>query len=322
MSLTREEAIASLHVVVAVAKADERLAAEERRAIELALEDAGLDRAIDAKALFNDDFEIDDHLAVLKSPEARDEAYRSAYSLAFADGDCSKEERELLATLRGRLDISPERERELSRLFALLSGEAAEKQIPLKPIADPHERHEAIRAATRQCALVSALLGAFPIPGLALVTDLAVIAMQVGLVRDIGAMSGQLLDKRAAKTLLAGVGVSGARLAISNLAKLLPGWGSVVGATTSFASSYAVGRVFERHFSGTALSSDESGDRSRLRADYKAAEAEGRLEYEANKDEIAAKQRASQAEIEQLTRDVKDGKLTSSELVERASMLP
>lgn len=312
MSLSHQEAVALLHVIVAIAKADGRLVADERKAIEAALVEAKLEKVIDAKALFDDDFELDDHLPRLGSPEARDDAYRSAFSVAYADGDCSQTERALLESLRQRLDVSPERDAELLRLFTLLSGDAPDKKAPPAFIADTARRGEAIRHATRQCAFISAVLGAFPIPGLALVTDLAVIALQVSLVRDIAALSGQNIDKRAAKALLTGVGVSGTRLAISNFAKLLPGWGSLVGATTSFASSYAVGTVFAKHFSGAPVD----------RAAFKQAEAEGRRAYAEQKDEIAAKERASRAAIEELAREVKAGNLTQSELVERASMLP
>lgn len=314
MSLSEPETVAVLHVIVAVAKADGRLVADERKAIEAALVEAKLEKVIDAKALFDDDFEVDDHIARLRSPEARDEAYRSAFSVAYADGDCSKTERELLDALRQKLDISTDREAELERLFTLLAGDAHDKKSPPAFIADPAQRAEAIHRATRQCAIVSAVLGAFPIPGLALVTDLAVIALQVNLVRDIAALSGQSLDKRAAKALLTGVGVSGTRLAISNFAKLLPGWGSLVGATTSFASSYAVGTVFAKHFSGVPARLD--------RAEFKKAEAEGRRAYDEHKTEIAAKERESRAAIETLAREVQAGNITASTLVERATMLP
>jgi uncharacterized protein (DUF697 family)/tellurite resistance protein len=310
--IEQEEAVSLLHVIVAVAKADGRLVADERKAIEAALVEAKLDEVIDAKALFDDDFELDDHLPRLRSPEARDEAYRSAFSVAYADGDCSATERALLDSLRQKLDVSPEREAELGRLFTLLSGDPPSKKAPLPYIADPAQRSEAIRHATRQCALISAVLGAFPIPGLALVTDLAVIGLQVSLVRDIAALSGKPLDKRAAKALLTGVGVSGTRLAISNFAKLLPGWGSLVGATTSFASSYAVGSLFAKHFAGIRVD----------RAAFKQAEAEGRRAYAEHEQEVAAKQHSSRDAIEALAREVKAGNLTHSELVERASMLP
>jgi uncharacterized protein (DUF697 family)/tellurite resistance protein len=319
MSLAEQEAVALLHVIVAMAKADGRLVADERKAIEAALVEAKLEKVVDAKVLFDDDFELDDHLSRLGSPEARDDAYRSAFSVAYVDGDCSKTERDLLDSLRQRLDISAERDAELRRLFTLLSGDSPDKKALPAFIADPARRGEAIRHATRQCAFISAVLGAFPIPGLALVTDLAVIALQVSLVRDIAALSGKNIDKRAAKALLTGVGVSGTRLAISNFAKLLPGWGSLVGATTSFASSYAVGTVFAKHFSaapgGQAPAAVD-------RAEFKKAEVEGRRAYAEHKDEIVAKERASRAAIEELAREVKAGNLTQAELVERASMLP
>ena len=322
MSITHAQAVASLHVLVAVAKADGALHPEERKAIEAALADVELADVIDAQELFDDEFDVDEQIALLSTAEARDETFRSAYSLAFADGDCSDEERALLERLREKLRIPSERRDELVRVFDKLVDKPVEAKSFFREIPDASERSRVVARETRKCAIVSALLGAFPVPGLALVTDLAVIALQVGLVRDIAAMHGQQLDKKAAKGLLAGVGVTGARLAVSNLAKLLPGWGSVVGATTSFASTYAVGRVFDSHFTRAAVSGATDVDKEALRAEFRRAEAEGKQEYAASKEEIEEKQRTTQTELERLSREAKEGKLSDEELVERVSRLP
>lgn len=315
MSISHAQAVASLHVIVAVAQADGELHPEERKAIEAAIEEAELGDLIGPKALFDDDFELEEQLALLDTAEARDETFRSAYSLAFADGDCSPEERKLLVSLREKLGIPEQREQELVRVFQQLVKKPTDQGSLFLPVHDPRERATIIAVETRKCALLSALLGAFPVPGLALVTDLAVIALQVGLVRDIAALHGQKLDHNAAKLLLAGAGVTGARLAVSNLAKLLPGWGSVVGATTSFASTYAVGKVFERQFSQGRV------DAQALRAEFKEAQAEGKLAFEANRAEIEAKQQTSGGAIERLARDARDGTLSHDELVKRAASL-
>ncbi len=321
MSITHAQAVASLHVVVAVARADGALHPEERRAIEAAIDEAELGDIVNAKQLFDDDFDLAEQLPLLSTKEARDEAFRSAYSLAFADGDCSEAERALLDALREKLDIPAERRDELARVFATLVDKPVEAKSPLGYVADPAERTAAVIRETRKCAMLSALLGAFPVPGLAIVTDLAVIALQVNLVRDLAALHGQELGKRAARSLLAGVGVTGARLAVSNLVKFLPGWGSVIGATSSFAASYAVGRVFAAHFAaggGATLSEDTKN----LRAAFKAGQAEGKQEYAASKAEIEAKQRDTKAEVERLSQEVKNGNLSDEELVDRVSKLP
>src|SRR6476659_6355828 len=96
------------------------------------------------------------------------------------------------------------------------------------------------------------------------------------MVRDIGQYWGHPLDRSAAKTMLYGMGLgTGARLAVNNLAKLLPGWGSAVGATTSFASTFALGKVIDKMFA-SGKGPDES---DRLRAEFKTAEQEARGVY-------------------------------------------
>jgi tellurite resistance protein len=89
MSITHTEAVASLHVLVAVAQADGNLHVEERNALETGLREVGLDADFTASDLFDDAFDLDEQLGMLESEEAREEAFTSAYSLAWADGDCS-----------------------------------------------------------------------------------------------------------------------------------------------------------------------------------------------------------------------------------------
>ena len=102
----------------------------------------------------------------------------------------------------------------------------------IQPVSDPVLRATEIKSDVLKYSVLSGALGAFPIPGLAIATDLAVVGLQVKLVRDIGQRWGHKVDKQAAASLLGGLGLgTGARIAVSNLAKLIPVWGSVVGAT-------------------------------------------------------------------------------------------
>jgi uncharacterized protein (DUF697 family) len=137
-----------------------------------------------------------------------------------------------------------------------------------------------------------------------------VVALQLKMVRDIGALWGHSVDRQAAKSMLYSVGLgTGARLAIANLAKLLPGWGSVVGATTSFASTYALGKVIDKLFaSGKDLESTAN-----LQKEFRAAEEEARAVYAGHKDIIIQSQRSNQAAFDALTADLKAGKITQEE---------
>lgn len=315
MSITQEEAVAGLHILVAVAQADGKLHDEERKALESALGEVGLADVVNATDLFDDAFDVDEQIALLKSPDARDETFRSAYSLAYADGDCSKEERALLDQLKVKLGIPTAREEELRKLFSDLVATKSGKASFFTRIEDPAERTKAVRSETMKCSVVSAVLGAFPFPGLAILTDLAVLYLQISLVRDIGAMHGQTVDKARARGLLAGVGVgTTARLAVSNLAKLLPGWGSVVGATTSFASTYAVGVAFDKHFSAGL-------DDSALAEEFAKAKDEGKKEYEAQKATIEEKGKAKKQELAELAEQRKSGVISDEEFQERVSRI-
>lgn len=315
MQITHEEAVAALHVLVAVAQADGKLEPAERETLEAAIREAGLDEVVSAEDLFGDRFDLAPQLAQLARPEAREAAFRSAYSLAYADGACSEEERALLATLRADLEIPEEREQELRALFDHLAAEHPATPVYVKRIDDPEERHRAVRSATMKCAIISAVLGAFPFPGFAILTDLAALYLQVELVRDIAVMHGQEIDKTRARALLAAVGLgTTARLAVSNLAKLLPGWGSVIGATTSFASSYAAGVAFDKHF--------EAGlEHHELVRTFAEAREEGKREYQANQAEIAARSEKAKAELASLAEQRKSGALSDAELHARVSKI-
>ena len=138
------------------------------------------------------------------------------------------------------------------------------------------------------------------------------------------AHSGHRVDRAGAKSLLYGVGLgTGARLAVNNLAKLLPGWGSVVGAATSFASTFALGRVMNQYFAAdapiregvTAATSDE------LRHSFRLAEKAAREVYAGHADVVIQSQRETKASLDALSADLAAGRITQAELDERVTEL-
>ena len=124
---------------------------------------------------------------------------------------------------------------------------------------------------------------------------------------------------------------TGARLAIANLAKLLPGWGSVVGATTSFASTYALGKVMEKFFAeggkledlvqasrepeggGPAVDDTTRAGGTILRKEFKAAEEIARGVYANQRDVIIQSQRFTKPALDKLTAELKAGVITQAE---------
>jgi uncharacterized protein (DUF697 family)/uncharacterized tellurite resistance protein B-like protein len=318
MAITEQEAVASLHLLVAVAQADGQIHEEEKKALGAAL--AGIDilEGTDIESFLGEKVDLAQEASLLTSDEAREETYRSAYGMAYADGDCSSEEKATLEKLRELLKVDAERAAEIARVFSE-QGASTESKSAYTKIEDPAERQAMVRRLTIKDAIMSALLGAFPVPGLAIATDLAVVAIQVNLIRDIGALWGADTDKKGAKALLATFGLgTGARLAVNNLVKVIPGWGSLVGATTSFASTYAVGLVMHKHYEKAA---DGNVDIEALKKEFAVAEKEGKSAYKENKDAIAKKEAEAKAKLDELNADLKAGRLSQAQYEERASLI-
>jgi len=161
------------------------------------------------------------------------------------------------------------------------------------------------------------VLGAFPVPGVAIATDIAVVALQAKLVRDIGQYFGNTMDKKAVSSLLGGiVGGTGMRIAVNNLAKLVPGWGSVVGATTSFATTWGLGKVAERYFA-----SGGTVPVAQLRAEFKNAKKDGKEAYDKNKESVEAKANRTKLALEALNADLQAHRITQDEYDERVEKL-
>jgi uncharacterized protein (DUF697 family)/uncharacterized tellurite resistance protein B-like protein len=315
MTIRDIEAVASLKILAAVARADGTVHNDERKSLAAALESLDLEKPIPVDELLGTDKGIDiaAELGRLESPEAREQIYRSAFFMAYADGSCTREEQALLDLIAAETGVTAEQRAGLERLFVPAAQRASLLPTKARRIEDTEQRAAHVKKEILKYAALAAVLGAFPIPGLAIATDLGVVALQVKMVRDIGQYWGHAVDRNAAKSKLYGMGLgTGARLAVNNLAKLLPGWGSAVGATTSFASTYALGKVIEKFFAA-----DAKGDITALKSEFKAAEKEGKATYAEHEDEVAAQGVESKATLAKLTADLNEGKITQAELEER-----
>ncbi|MCK6480585.1 MAG: TerB family tellurite resistance protein [Planctomycetaceae bacterium] len=309
------EALAGLRILVCIAKADGKVTAEERDALRDAFAALTLPAGTTVDSLLAEKIDLDAQVKAIASPEARDAAYNGAYSMAWADGEASAEETALLERVRAGLGIPKERATLVGRVFS----EAKDTVLPsnIKAIADPEKRAKEIREDVRKYSIFTAILGAFPIPGVAIATDLAVVGLQVKMVRDIGQYHGHKVDNRAAKSLLYGLGLgTGARIAVTNVAKLVPVFGSAFGAVASFASTWALGKVADQYFA-----SGGKADMATLKDAFKKAEKEGKKEYDASKAAIEAKKKATAASIEALNADLKAGKISQAEYEKRVDAL-
>ncbi len=311
--MTERETLASLRVLVAMARADGVLTHPEEQMIEEAIAEARLE-GVTLASLFGSTFTLEDELAELKSDASKRATYESVYALAHADAACTLDEEHLLGQIEARLGFVPENRSALKRLLE----EAEDTVLPshIAEIVDPERRALEIREDTLKYAILSAALGAFPIPGLAIATDLAVTALQTKLVRDVGQYYGKKVDAKGAAELLAGAGLGmGLRIALSNLAKFVPGWGSAVGAASAFVSTFALGTVAARYF--------ESGgtDASMLKSELERAKKDAKAAYAQQKEAVSLKQAETKSHMETLSRQLADGVITKAEYEKKVADL-
>ena len=315
MSISENESLATLEFLVAIARADGTIDPAERAALESAFAGAVLPAGTSLAQLLEAQASAGDILARVSSPEARERAFEAAFALAKADGTCSASEQALLDQARAAWSISAEKVSLLDRLVS----EARDTVLPssIQAIADPTQRAAAISEDVKKYAVMTAVLGAFPLPGLSIITDLAVVGMQVKLVRDIGQYYGHTIDQKAARSLIASVGVAvGARMALSNFAKLVPGLGSAVGAATAFAATWAIGRLGIAFFEN-----DGKLDVDLLKKAYESGQKEGKDAYKANKEAIDSHAAAKKDELASLATARKEGTLSEEEYQAKVARL-
>ena len=306
MALSEHEALASLKILIAMARADGVMHDKERTVLESALVDVELPDGASVKELLDTPPDLEGAVAALASEEAREHAYGAAFALARADGQVAGSERNLLDRLRRDLRISDAAHGRLEKLFADLDADDAP---PSQPVVDQKARDLAIVSETRKCAIFCAVLGAFPVPGVAIATDLAAAGLQVGLARQIAQLYGRDFDRNAARSLLGRFGIgTGARIAVTNLLKVFPGWGSAAGAVAGYASTYAVGHTMREYFEGRGELDIDS-----LRDAFKKANKAGRVAYAEDRQEVEEKLRENQARLEKLQDRLVKGEITGSE---------
>jgi uncharacterized protein (DUF697 family)/uncharacterized tellurite resistance protein B-like protein len=313
MALSEKEAVASFRVLVCMAKADGKLHEEERAALEAGLEGIPLPKGVTLKDLLAEDTAIETLVAQIESEQAREQTYQATYTMAYADGECTLDEQKLLDRLKAGLKIPEEKVSWTKRIV----GEAKDTFLPsnIQPITNPEKRKKEIREDVIKYGILSAALGANPLPGVSIATDLAVVGIQVKMFRDIGQYYGHRVDKAAIKSLMAGLGLgTGARIAVTNLAKFIPGFGSALGATTSFVATYALGKIAEQWFDGNM-----KDDVASLKKQYESAKKDARAEYDKRKKEIEAAQKAKEQKLKVLSEELRVGELTQEQYQQKVA---
>ncbi len=117
MAIPESEAVACLEVLVAIMKADGRIDASEKKSLSAALDSFEL-TGTSVEKLLDGSTDVDAALAKITSTEGREQAYRSAYFMAHADGRCGQAEADLLAKVEAALHPTEGEKARVSQIFA------------------------------------------------------------------------------------------------------------------------------------------------------------------------------------------------------------
>jgi uncharacterized protein (DUF697 family) len=308
--VNQQEVLASFKVLVSMAKADGKLLEEEFSSLADTFEEINLPEGVTVDRLLNEEDEpIDTLLTQITSEIAQEMVYQSAYAMANIDGDCSSEEKELLDKIGTTFTSSKlwGKQEWLETLEKRSTRSSISEQV--RQIDDPEKRAVEVESATTDACFLNAVLGAFPIPGIAIAFDMLIYWNQLDLAQAIGQSWGYDRDnENLRKALFGSLGITGTRIAISNLAKLVPVFGMVVGATTAYASTWALGKVANEYYA-----SGGEMDTFSLRQAFKKAKQEGEAVYKTKADEIAAKKQAIAPQVQLLNEELKAGNITPEE---------
>jgi len=318
IAVNQQEVLASFKVLVSMAKADGKLLEEEFASLADSFEEIHLPEGVTVDRLLNeDDAPIDTLLSQITSEIAQEMVYQSAYAMANIDGECSTEEKELLEKIGTTFSMSKlwGRAEWLESLERRSTRSSISEQV--RQIDDPEKRALEVDNSITDACFLNAVLGAFPLPGIAIAFDMLVYWNQLDLAQTIGQSWGyDRANENLRKALLGSLGITGTRIAISNLAKLVPVFGMVVGATTAYASTWALGKVANEYFA-----SGGEMDAFSLRQAFKQAKKEGEAVYKTKADEIAAKRQAIEPQLQLLNEELKSGSITPDEYQARLKEL-
>jgi tellurite resistance protein len=127
MPIHSDEANACVKVLVALAKADGRVHADELRSLTAAFSGLDVDVA-SLRSLLDENIDVAAEVVKITSAEGREQTYRSAYFLAYADGECSASERAILEVIAAATVPSDEQRASLDRIFATMTKRTRDRR--------------------------------------------------------------------------------------------------------------------------------------------------------------------------------------------------
>lgn len=314
MSTATDEGLAGIRLLVCMARADGVLQPEERYAIEDALAGADLPRGTTVDSLLFEEHDPKKLADLIKSKDVREYTYASVFSVAYCDRELAEPEQKILDLLRAEWGIDAADDTALRKALDIgANPHNPDESLPLTPKGQEARKKE-LDSLLGRGSILAGLTGAIPIP---LVPDLMVVPIQVKLVYDIAALFGKRTDKKTVQLLFETLGVGvGARIGISALSKLVPGLGSLVGAASSFASTYALGKVAYVYFE-----KEENVPPAELKSLYREEQARGKAEFQRQKGAINEASRTHSQRLKTLAYDLQQGKITQAEYEKKVDAL-
>lgn len=310
------EAMAGFRVLLCMAKADGVVKPKEKEALETALAGVTLPGGETLDQLLSEPIDLDVQAALITDFSARVQVYHAARAMALADGECSPEEREILKKLSKIFQIETSEDSWLDAYLSEVRGAGAAPKVSL--IEDPTRRAAEVNGEIKKTAMLAALCGAFPLPGLSIITDLAVVFLQASMARQIAAHWGHKLEGAALNSLLGTIaGGAGMRLAINTLVKFVPFLGSAFGAASSFAATWAIGKVVDQYFASGGKLEPEA-----MKALFKHAVEDGKAAFKSARGAVEERGRALEPELRRLAERLRRGEITPSQYNEKIRELP
>lgn len=306
-----QEIVASLMVLVRLAIADAELEGTENNLLIEAIKSLELPEDITLDRLLDDRTNLDELLSKITSPIIREKVYQSAYLMARIDGDLAEEEEVLLDRIQVKLQLSAVKVESLQKLVIETQDLSIVEQV--QAITDPEARAAAVDTNIRVMSLMHAMSGAMPIPGFAIVTHLMIYKDQVELMQKIARIWGYSSDHKFEeldRAVFGSMGATAARVALSNVALLIPVWGSVIGASTAFSMTWAIGELTKRFFaSGGQL------DEASLAEQFADMKLLGQRTFEESQEFIGVKQQELAGVLEELQTRLTSGAIGPQDYV-------
>jgi uncharacterized protein (DUF697 family)/uncharacterized tellurite resistance protein B-like protein len=310
-NINQDELTACFQLLVQMVKADGQVAPAELASLEETMALVGLGEYVSLPELLRTDMDTSALLARISSETARKLVYQSAHTMAYIDGECSPEEEKLLNTMSEAFtkDMVLGKQIWLAELERKARTGNPSIATTFQQVADPIQRRNEVDKQITDMCFINGVLGAFPLAGFSIAFDLLVYANQVDLCQSIGEIWGYKRSRQELrKALFNTIGLTGARIALCNVCKLIPPVGMVVGATTSFASTWAIGKVAEQYFANGCQLDDQT-----IKQAFQKANQEGKEKFKEREAEITARSERVSPQVASLNQQLAEGIISQAE---------